>query len=289
MNDHAIYNSIIGYMPPNVKKIILIVPLCLIILLSGCDVFFPVALPTETPLPTVTPSPTIIWFPPSPTPTTNPTVNIPPTPDYHPDLGQVIVQDDFTNTTYWSLVEKPYGSAAYSQGRLTIAVSLPNSNVFSIRDEPVLQDFYLEMTSVTSLCRKEDSYGILVRINSLNDFYRFLVNCNGLLKVERTRNLIVNTLQDWTSSSQVTAGTPITMRWGIWVKGNRLRLFINDVFQFEIKDQAFYSGQIGVFARSANENAVTVNFSDLQIRLLEDGNPPFTPTPAPTARNTPTP
>lgn len=273
----------------NVKRIVLIVPICLIILLSGCEVFSPVPLPTETPSPTVAPSPTIIWFPPTPTPTMNPTIDIPPTPNYHPDLGQVIVQDDFTNTTYWSLVEKPYGSAAYSQGRLTIAISLPKSNVFSIRSEPVLQDFYLEMTSTTSLCRNEDSYGILVRFSSVNDFYRFQANCNGLVKVERVRNMIINAIQDWTPSSQVTAGTPITLHWGIWVKGDRLRLFINDVFQFEIKDQAFYSGQIGVFARSAGDNAVTVNFSDLQIRLLEDGNPPITPKPTPTARTTPTP
>jgi hypothetical protein len=273
----------------NWKKNIVHFSLFLIMLLSGCTIFSLSPRPSETPLPSITPSPTILWFPPTPTPTANPTINFPPTPDYHPDLGQVIVQDDFTNTTYWSLMDKPFGTAAYSQSRLTLAVSLPNSNVFSIRKEPVLQDFYLEMTSVTSLCRNKDSYGILVRINSVNDFYRFQVNCNGLLKVERTRNLIVNTLQDWTSSSQVTAGYPITMRWGIWVKSDRMRLFINDVFQFEIKDQAFYSGQIGVFARSAGENAVTVNFSDLQIRLLEDGNPPFTPTPAPTAKTTSTP
>ncbi len=274
---------------PKWQKNILAVTVCLLITLSGCEIFSPAVFPTETPLPSVTPSPTIQWFPPTPTPTINPTINIQPTPDYHPDLGQVIVRDDFTNTTYWSLMDKTYGSAAYSEGRLTIAVSLPNSNVYSIRNEPVLQDFYLEMTSITSLCRAEDSYGILVRINSLNDFYRFQANCNGLLKVERTRNMIVNTLQDWTSSSQVTAGTPMTLHWGIWVKGDRMRLFINDVFQFEINDQAFFNGQIGVFARSAGDNAVTVNFSDLQIRLLEDGRPPFTPTPSPANKGTPTP
>ena len=61
----------------------------------------------------------------------------------------------------------------------------------------------------------------------------------------------------------------ITARLGIWARGDEFRFFINDQHQFTVNDPLLVSGNIGVFARSMGETAVTVNFSDLIIRQIE--------------------
>jgi hypothetical protein len=48
-----------------------------------------------------------------------------------------------------------------------------------------------------------------------------------------------------------------------------MRFFINDQYQFTVNDPLLPSGNIGVFARSIGETAVTVNFSDLIVRQIE--------------------
>jgi hypothetical protein len=47
--------------------------------------------------------------------------------------------------------------------------------------------------------------------------------------------------------------------------GEDMRFFVNDQFQFAIRDPMLTSGAIGVFVRSSGETAVTVNFSDFVI------------------------
>ena len=71
--------------------------------------------------------------------------------------------------------------------------------------------------------------------------------------------------QPWLASASVPQGAPSTSKLGVWAVGREMRFFINDEFQFAVSDPYHPSGLIGVFARSAGENAVTVSFSDLKV------------------------
>jgi hypothetical protein len=66
-------------------------------------------------------------------------------------------------------------------------------------------------------------------------------------------------------SSVIPVGPSGTVRLGVWVVGREMRFFINDQFHFTVSDPMIPSGGIGVFARSAGETALTVNFSDLAV------------------------
>jgi hypothetical protein len=52
---------------------------------------------------------------------------------------------------------------------------------------------------------------------------------------------------------------------GISAVGDEMRFFVNGQYQFTIRDPLLVSGGVGVFARSTNNQAVTVNFSDLVV------------------------
>ena len=168
--------------------------------------------------------------------------------------------------------KKSGGSAEYSTNRLTLAVQQPQGNTYSFRSYPILQNAYVKITTSISLCQGNDSYGLLFRSSSVLDFYCLSINCNGLMRLERFRAGVMNPLGDWTISSQISAGAPLTLRLGVWMNGNTFRVFINDAFQMEAKDSIFSSGYLGVFARSAGDTSVTVNFSDLKVYSLNSGS-----------------
>jgi len=249
--------------------------------LAGCSGFLSTStlyeIPTETA--TLAPTATTIWFSPTATPTLFIAPTIQATANLLEGVDSLILADSFQDTTAWQVGEKPSGSMEYSTNRLTLAIQQPRANLFSFRLSPTLQNAYVEITTSLSLCTGNDSYGLLYRVSSIQDFYRVLINCNGLIRLERIRNGVVNALQDWTISSQLSAGAPLSVRLGVWIKGTTFRIFINRAFQFEASDDAFSSGWLGVFARSAGTTSVTVNFSDLQVFNLSPSSrtPVITP------------
>lgn len=258
---------------------LLLIPL--LVGISACSDLLPertpVSLSTETP--TLSPSATIVWFPATATPTQFIAPTLEPTPNLLVDIGDEILSDDFSDKTAWQVSEKPNGTVQYSQNRLTIAIQRPQGYLYSYRVQPILKNGFVEITTSISLCSGNDTYGLLFRSSSNYDFYRLLINCNGFVRLERVRNEVVNVLMDWTISSQLSAGGPLTLELGVWMKDDSFRIFINDVFQFEVKDDVFPSGWLGVFARSGGTTAVTVNFSDLQVNQLTSNGIPILATP----------
>jgi hypothetical protein len=168
---------------------------------------------------------------------------------------------------------------------LTLAVSQPRVYLFSLRREPLLTDFYAEITARLGLCSGPDEYGLLFRVNSAGDFYRFALTCTGEMRLDRVRSSQASLVYPRAFSGDVPPGAPGEVRIGVWAVGREMRFFLNDHYQFTVRDPVFRSGTLGVFARSGGETAVTVSFSDLIIRSVSY----LSPTPSPTPSRTPTP
>lgn len=237
-------------------------------------------LATSTPVPlTETPPPTatIVWFPPSATPTPQTLSTKAPTPEMRPGLGAELITDDFSQPILWETAVSDEASAEIQSNRLTLAVQ---SQVYmtSLRTDLFIEDYYAEITALPSLCRGEDSYGILVRANG-GSYYRFALACNGTVRAERVSNSIRLVLQQPLASGDVPPGAPGQVRIGIWAVDRELRLFLNGRFQFSINDPSFPIGTIGVFVRSAGETAAVVSFTDLVIQEVDYNLPTATPQP----------
>lgn len=244
---------------------------CLFVLLCGACASAPAAtsLPSDTPpVLTATITPTIIWFPPTSTPTSFPTPIITPTVDMRPHLGEVLFEDDFSNPKAWQLSQTSVGSVAFGKNELTIAIGENNATLTSIREQPVFTDFYLEITAAPSLCRDLDEYGVLFRVSQNNAYYRFSLSCDGQVRLDRIVGEQASSPQPWMLSGAVPPGAPSSSRIGIAALGSKMDFFVNGEYQFSIKDPLLTSGGLGVFARSANKMAVTVNFSNLVVYKL---------------------
>jgi hypothetical protein len=233
-------------------------------------------LSTETPVPseTLTPTETIVWFPASATATRLAVPTYTGTPEMSPGIGKVMLEDDFSDKSVWDVAVSDNGSAAISRNRLALTVQ-PGYYLSSMRRELPLSDFYAEITARPSLCRGEDHYGILVR-GVGSSFYRFLLNCSGMIWAERISGGTKLGIHEPVPSGDA-PGAPGEVRIGMWAIGSEMRLFLNGRFQFNITDPRFPIGAFGVFVRSTGETPMTVTFSDLTVYEVDYIPPTKTP------------
>ncbi len=182
-----------------------------------------------------------------------------------PKLGDILLEDDFSEAKLWQLSQSDTGSIALGKNELTIAIGETNATLSTFREEPQLTNFYLEITASPSMCRGLDEYGVLIRVSSSMDFYRFSLSCDGQVRLDRVINGQASSPQPWMLSGAVPPGAPSHAKLGIAAVDSKLDFYVNDEYQFSVKDPSLPSGGIGLFARSTNKMAVTVNFTNLVI------------------------
>jgi len=247
--------------------------LLLLAFFVGCTP--PTALPVPTPTITVTPTATVtptvtpVWFPPTETPTSVPTATILPTPSADLYRGPLVFDENLAETEAFPLLNSARGRIAQGNDALTIAITESDTYLSSVMFQPIVGNFYVEITASVSLCRSEDEYGLILRQASPADFYRFSLSCNGQLRLDRLYRGAASSPQPLTFSAAVPPAAPGSVRIGVWAWGDEMRFYIDGQYQFTIDDPTLPSGVLGVFARSRDNAALTVNFTDLRIWLLQ--------------------
>ncbi|KAA3642204.1 MAG: hypothetical protein DWQ07_24520 [Chloroflexi bacterium] len=241
-----------------------------VLLLAACAPAQNIEAPdTTTPTGTATLTPTIVWFPPTHTSTPFPTLELTPTPDLRPNLGDTILEEDFEDGGQWSLVESESATSAITNNHLTLTLRQDKSYLLTNRSTPFLGNFYTEVTASPQLCRGADEYGMLVRVMAANSYYRFSLSCDGRAKVERLVNGVASSMAPWTFHGIIPQTAPSSVRLGVWASGQELRFFVGEHFLFTVQDTVFFQGGLGLFVRTAESEAITVTFSDLLVREID--------------------
>jgi len=255
--------------PQLIRRIFQCTALATVLLLTSCAALDAINAtpiptpPTETPLPT----PTINWFPATATPTLGVFSTNPPTQELRPGLGEVLLTDDFSDTSLWDLAVSDEASAAIENNRLTLAAQ-SGVYMFSFRHDTFLNDYYAEITAQINLCRGNDDYGLLIRANAVT-YYRFALSCNGTARIDRLSNGTRLNLQSPLPSGDIPPGAPGEVRIGVWAVGPEMRLFLNGRYQFSISEPSYPGGTIGVFVNSAGDTATIVSFANLIVQSVE--------------------
>lgn len=265
---------------PRTRSWTLLMPLVALVL-GACSGLFPV--PTATaPLPPASKTSTIVWFPPTNTPTTFPSPSSqPPTAEPLPGVGSLLFSDDFGDATLWNVSTSASASAQVENDRLTLSLASGFLTIASLRAEPTLGDFYAEVTASPSLCRGRDQYGLLFRAAPGGSYYRFVLACDGTIRLERVRGgAAADILQNWLPSGDAPSGAPAQVKIGVWVVGNEMRFLLNDRFQFSWRDPILHTGTLGFFAYAIGTTPLIVSFSALKVYSVSYVSP--TPTSTPT-------
>lgn len=191
-----------------------------------------------------------------------------PTQELSLPSGDILLSDDFSDPGAWTLRKSTQASAALGVNELTLVLHQPEGYLYSLRREPLLDDFYLEITASPNLCRDADEYGLLLRVSPSLDFYRFSLSCNGQARLDKYFQGVASSPQPWVISGAIPPGAPSISRLAVWARGKEIRFFVNEEYLFTIQDPSLGSGTIGVFIRSGGENDLTVSFSDLVVRQV---------------------
>jgi hypothetical protein len=265
----------------------------LLVSLTACSGLFPA--PTLTPTPvsgTGTPTATIVWFPPTNTRTFFPTQTILSTPDQRPGLGELLFTDIFNQPDLWSTSVASSASAIVTRNRLILSISGQGPvSITSLRSQPALGDFYAEATVTLSLCGDKDQFGLIFRAAPGDNNYRFTVSCDGQERLERRLSGSTTLLLDWLSSGDAPIAAPAEVKLGVWAVGDEMRFFLNDHYQFTVRDPALHAGTLGFFVYANGAVPITASFSDLTAYSVAyvSPTPSLTPSRTPTPTSTPIP
>jgi hypothetical protein len=241
------------------------------LLFSSC-IASPATLMPDTPVPptaTITPTATIVWFPPTSTPTLVPTLAITPTLDLKPKIGTLLFSDDFRVGTDWMLAQTNTSSIALGKNEITLAIAQPKTYLYTLRKEPQLDNFYLEINASPNLCLADDEYGILFRFTPNQEFYRLGLTCDGQIHLDRYMQNRAAMIYPKSYSGAVPPGAPSSSLIELWASKNQIIVFVNQQYQFTLNDAAIPAGSFGLFARTGSHDAMTVNFSDLKVYQIK--------------------
>jgi hypothetical protein len=192
-------------------------------------------------------------------------LSITPTIDTNFEYGKLVYSDNFTEDDNWTLGVVRDGSIALGKNELTLAVREKQGYLYSLNKEVILNDFYLEITASPSICRGSDEYGLLLRVSSSMEFYRFSLTCDGQTRVDRYYQGIASSPQPLTLNGAIPPGAPSSSRLAVLIVGEDMQFFVNGEYIFSVSDSSITGGGLGIFARATGEDMVTVNFSDLMI------------------------
>jgi hypothetical protein len=183
-----------------------------------------------------------------------------------PGLGQILLTETFSSTLGWNLSSGVDGTTAIDGGELSIVIPQGKAYLYTIRQQPQLENFYVEVTASPTLCAGMDEYGLLVRYSSSSNYDRISLTCDGQVRMDRVAAGTAFALQPWMVSGAFPPGAPALTRVGVWAVGDELRVIINDIYQFSVHDTLNKSGSLGLYARSTGSDALSVRFSNLVVR-----------------------
>ena len=128
-----------------------------------------------------------------------------------------------------------------------------------------LKNFYLEGTfKVDDTCGDWDRYGLLVRAPKPAYGYVFSFTCGGRFRLYYMDGDTYVAVQEWKASDLIVKGPYATNRMGVWIDGNKIRLYANGKLLGEYTDDTFEEGIIGVFLGAEQTLGLEVKVDEIQ-------------------------
>ncbi len=234
---------------------------------------------TPEPL-TVRPSLSFPTLPPSAT--ASPAPSQTPAIDIASEVGEIVFQDDFSEDRGWEFHAGLRDSASLFDGKYVIAVNRPGAVALAVAPIQAVGDFYAEVQVRTDLCEEGDEFGLIYRVDAALNHYRFAHTCEGRSRVSRFVGGVEAALVPLTQTFALRARAPADNRIAVWARGDRFKLFINDLEVFDVHDGQLPAGGIGLLVWSRRSGHTTVAFDEFKVYSLKPQETP-TQAEAPTA------
>ena len=181
----------------------------------------------------------------------------------------VLFQDGFVagQTGHWYTERDEQGQSYVQEGRLIIALAEPNMAQYTALQQPLFDDFALEVDVVQIDGNPNSSYGLLFRLQNPDGFYRFDITGTGLFVVEkRVGGQWQRFTTGWQESAAIATGLGRTNRLMVTAVGTTLTFFINGQQVAQFTDGSHASGKIALDASTFAQGGLVVAFDNVVVR-----------------------
>jgi hypothetical protein len=190
-----------------------------------------------------------------------------PEPTPYPELA--LWADHFEDPgSGWFTGLNDVSQIRYAGGELEFQILETDAFDFS-RAGQEFRDFALEIEVIEYTASETGSFGVVFRVQDLDNFYDFLITSNGLFLVERIFDGVATDLVSATQTEFLNLGTGESNRLKLIAVGDVLAFFVNDEFLIAVEDDKIPAGDIAlvVLADQTNDpdNPYVVGFDNLVV------------------------
>jgi len=173
--------------------------------------------------------------------------------------------DDFSNpASGWQAESDSSAEVGYSDGGMRILVKVANSLAWASAGR-ALSDLYLTVEATQIAGPDDNEYGVMVRMQDPQHFYRFSISGDGYYLVSKYDGQEWKPLgTDWTPSDAIHPGAATNLL-GVVCQGAQLTFLVNGVQLAQVEDKSYTRGDIGLYAGSFFEPDVEVQFDNLRV------------------------
>lgn len=151
--------------------------------------------------------------------------------------------------------------------QLVISINAPNTLQFATLADPAFDDFVLEVEARQVAGHPESSYGVLFRMQSSQEFYRFEITGDGYYMLERRNGdgSWTRFVDDWTAAPAINQGLNVANRLKVTARGDALTVSVNDVLLREVRDARYTGGLLALDAGTFGHAGLQVAFDNLLV------------------------
>lgn len=159
------------------------------------------------------------------------------------------VEDDFNESSgKWDETVQQNFSQWTEGGNFHIQVHKENFAAWSIYHDLEVDDVFI-LTDVKRISGVEGAYGIVFRLQDVNNFYYFLVDDSGYFTLGKRLEGEWIPLIDWAVSDAILSGDAFNSL-GVVINGDELVVYVNLELVGQVVDDTFANGGVGVAAQS---------------------------------------
>lgn len=150
--------------------------------------------------------------------------------------------------------------------RLLININEPQMMQYAALNEPIFNNFTLDVDAVQVTGSPESSYGVLFRMSSPTEFYRFAIRNDGLYMIERhDPDGWTRFMKDWEPTASIHTGTGQSNHIKVVAEGGSFAFYVNDIIVAQINDGRYAQGNIALDAGTFGQTNLQVAFDNVLV------------------------
>jgi hypothetical protein len=165
----------------------------------------------------------------------------------------------------WHTEADEFGMTAVLSERMLIEVNATDTIQYTTLREQTFSDFIMEVEATQLAGSLESSFGVLFRMRSPQEFYRFDITGNGHYTVDRHNadGSWTHYVEDWPLAGVVKQGYNQTNLLRVMANGSEIAVYANGELLHQFSDAGYSEGSIALAGGTFGQAGLSVSFDNL--------------------------